>query len=181
MGLFLQAVVALHAGEGAVRAALAEMEKNGDMGLVASECQCRESRKGTAVLCNEACAGYGDLAKGLSEALEQPVLLLYIYDEDFWGYFFYEGGRELDCFQPIPDYFEEVPEEERGRMLGNSGLVSEYFGVEEAEIEGYLTEWTEEKLECYEEKAYADDEFGQCDCWQMADFMRRLGFPYEWE
>lgn len=27
-------------------------------------------------------------------------------------------------------------------------------------------------------KAYPDDEFGMGDCWQMADFMRKLGLPY---
>ena len=30
-------------------------------------------------------------------------------------------------------------------------------------------------------KAYEGDEFTLGDCWQMADFMRKLGYPYEFE
>lgn len=48
-------------------------------------------------------------------------------------------------------------------------------------IKRYLVFWTEEMLNNYEKKAYEDDEFGQCDSWQMADFMRKLGYPFEYE
>ena len=45
-------------------------------------------------------------------------------------------------------------------------------------MERYIRFWTEDMMEQYEQPAYPGDEFGQCDCWQMADFMRKLGFPY---
>lgn len=178
MGLFLQTVLVLNGNENAVKATLEQVEKDSDIDLAASECQYQSLPKGTSVLLNENCTGYGELAQTLSDKLARPVLLLYIYDEDFWGYFFYENGRELDCFQTMPDYFEENSEEDNLHAGGNSRLIAEYFGVEEAEINKYFRVWTEELLDDYEAKAYEDDAFGQCDCWQMVDFMRKLGFPY---
>ena len=47
-------------------------------------------------------------------------------------------------------------------------------------IDNYLRFWTEEVFEEEGKKAYADDEFDIGEDWQMADFMRKLGYPYEW-
>ena len=107
---------------------------------------------------------------------------LYLYDDDFWGYFCCENGELLDEFNPMPDYFEEASEEERQRVAGNSALIAERFQVPEAEVAGYLKAWPEDILDADEtEKAYESDEFSQGDCWQMADFMAKLGYPYDWE
>lgn len=179
MGLFLQIVLVLDENEAAVKAVLEQIEKEDSMDVIASECRFQSRPKGTAVLLNEHCTGYEDLAQTLSERLTRPVLLLYIYDEDFWGYYFHVNGRALDCFQTIPDYFSDGSEEEALDAVGNSGLIAKVFGIEEAEIEKYITVRTEEQMEDLEGKAYEGDEFGQGDCWQMADFMRKLGFPYE--
>lgn len=179
MGLFLQTVLVLNKNETGVKAALERIEKVASLDVVASECKFQSRQKGTAVLMNENCMGYEELAQTLSEELVSPVLLLYIYDEDLWGYFFYENGRVLDCFQTVPDYFSDDSEEEALAAEGNSGLIAKYFGIEESEIEKYLAARTEEQLEFSKGKAYEDDEFEQDDCWQMADFMRKLGFPYE--
>ena len=102
---------------------------------------------------NENCLGYEELAETLSDELVRPVLLLYIYDEDFWGYYFYENGKSLDCFQTVPDYFSDGSEEEALAAVGNSGLIAKYFGIEESEIEKYLAARTEEQLEFSEGKA----------------------------
>ena len=179
MGLFLQTALVLNKNEAGIKAALERIEKDASLDVVASECKFQSRQKGTAVLLNENCLGYEELAETLSDELVRPVLLLYIYDEDFWGYYFHVNGRALDCFQTIPDYFSDGSEEEALDAVGNSGLIAKVFGIEEAEIEKYITVRTEEQMEDLEGKAYEGDEFGQGDCWQMADFMRKLGFPYE--
>ncbi len=179
MGLFLQTALVLNKNEAGIKAALERIEKDASLDVVASECKFQSRQKGTAVLLNENCMGYEELAETLSDELVRPVLLLYIYDEDFWGYYFYENGKSLDCFQTVPDYFSDGSEEEALAAVGNSGLIAKYFGIEESEIEKYLAARTEEQLEFSAGKAYEDDEFEQDDCWQMADFMRKLGFPYE--
>lgn len=180
MGLYLQTAVIPNCSERAARAAIEKMEAIPELELTAADCRCRELQNGVNILLNDGCMGYEGLAKALSLELKQPVMLLYILDEDYWGYYFYENGKELDSFNPMPDCYEEVSDEERRRLAGNSGVIAEYFQIAPEGIERYLVQWTEAYLDDYEAKAYEDDEFGRCDCWQMADFMRKIGYPYEW-
>lgn len=177
MGLFLQTAIIPNCKAQEVREAVENAAEYVEL-LDPAQCGYRESEQGVTVLFNEGGCGYEELAKGLSEELPSPVLLLYIYDEDFWGYYFYEGGAELDRFSPMPDYFEEYSPKERQRCAGNSALLARYFQVEQGDIERYLRFWPQDMMEQYEQPAYPGDEFGQCDCWQMADFMAKLGFPY---
>lgn len=181
MGLFLQAAVILNCGEDAARAAIKSLAgKNGDFELVEKECRMCERNRGVNILFNESANGYEQLAEALSLETGHPVLLMYIYDEDYWGYFLYENGRQIDCFNPMPDYFVPVSEAEKAACVGHSEVISDYFGVTGAMVEGYLKPWTESMLKEPDKKAYEEDEFGQCDCWQLADFMKKIGFPYEW-
>lgn len=184
MGLFMETAIIQNGEENIVKAALERIEDTkSSFALSASECQYQKYDKGVLILFNEGCNGYDELAKELSEEINSPVLLLYIYDDDFWGYYFYENGKEIDCFYPMPDYFDEGVTQERLNYLLDKKVIVEYFGVEEKEIENYLVLWSEdleEQVYISDIKAYEDDEFGQCDCWQMADFMRKLGYPYIW-
>ena len=179
MGLFLQTVILPRTHQGEAAAAMEKIaEENPDFELDPKECQYLQREGGAQILCE--CIGYDSLAEALSLKIPQPVLLLYIYDEDFWGYYLYENGKELDQFCPMPDYFEEVSQEERSQQAGDSAILSRYFGVTPESVQKYLCFWTEEMLEG-EGKAYPEDEASQCDCWQMADFMNKLGFPYEFD
>lgn len=186
MGVFLQTAIIPDCKEAEAREAVERVaqklscEKYEITDLIPEECQFKVQGKGISILFNEDCVGYEFLAEAISKEAGKAVLLLYIYDDDFWGYFLYENGSQIDQFNPMPDCLEEVSEEERQEMKGNAKAISEYFHVEEALIEKYLVYWTEEMLEGEETKAYEEDEFVQCDCWQLADFMRKLGYPYEW-
>lgn len=183
MGLFLETAVILDCNETTARNALKKAENlpgNNTMEIVASECSYKELGQNTLVLLNNGCCGYAELTQVLSEDLHRPVLLLYIYDEDQWGYYFYENGKELDIFSPVPDYFQEVSEEARKRVAGNPSVISKYFHVREEDIKNYLIFWTEDVLDEDEKKAYEEDEYAIGDCWQMADFMKKIGFPYNW-
>ena len=135
---------------------------------------------GVKVLLSEMCCGYEDIPKEISEKLMCPVLLCYIYDGDYWGYFFYENGKELNVFNPIPDYFEDISMEQRKHLAGNSEIISKYFNIENAKIKNYLQEWTEDILEAAEKRAYEGDECCIGEDWQMADFMKAIGYSYDW-
>ena len=160
------------------------LDRKGDdpsWNLVPAECQYREYGGGTAVLLSDMCAGYDAMTQELSEELACPVMLCYIYDGDFWGYFFFDSGRAVDTFMPMPNYFEEVPEEEQKKAAGSSSVIAGYFDVDEADIRNYLRRWPDGIWDSDEEaRAYDGDEACIGQDWQMADFMRALGYPYEW-
>ena len=157
MGLFLQNVILLDCDEKTAKAALKKAEQISDssmLELVPEECQFQQFPKGVSILLND----------------------------HFWGYCFYDKGEVLDVFTPLPDYFETASEKDRRESSGNSGIIASYFDIEEDSIKNYLVSWEDLIMEDdFEARAYADDECGQCDCWQMVDFMRKLGFPYEWD
>ncbi len=143
--------------------------------LIPDECQYVESAGGVSILINDSCIGYDSLAKVVSGESGKVVLLLYIYDGDYWGYELYDKGAFTDQFNPVPDYFDQVSEEDLKKSEGNAQIIASYFHVEQASIEKYLVRWSEDTMDV---KAYEDDEFGYED-WQMADFMRKLGYPYD--
>ena len=195
MGLFLQTAIIPDCRETDVRNAVAavaerysqELEgphvgesKYDIIDLIPKECKYQSTQSGISILFNEDCIGYDSLAGALSEELSKAVLLLYIYDGDYWGYFLYDKGLEIDQFVPMPDYFEEATEEKLQQVKGNADMIAKYFHVDKASIEKYIVFWTNSMMKNYSVKAYEDDEFGQCEDWQMVDFMRKLGYPYEW-
>ena len=61
------------------------------------------------------------LAKELSRLSQNPVMLLYLCDGDFWGYDFY-GGKEEDHFSTMPDYFDSISQAEKERLAGNPAV-----------------------------------------------------------
>jgi len=173
MGLFLQTVL-FPGGEGqACRAAVQQAAEDMDLNIQPDECRWRLYEKGPAVLMNDGCCGYGDLAEKLSGRLPCPVLVLFIHDDDYWGYFLWKNGAELNQFHSLPDYFG------RGnppRKPADAALMAQTFGVEREAIENYLLPWEEEQMGNF---AYEGDAFAIGDCWQMAGFMAALGFDYD--
>lgn len=181
MGLFLQTAIIQNCKKDEVEKVVRELADVSRFGLVPEECDYVVFDKGVSILFNDHCIGYEKLAEAISKEVKRPVMLLYIYDEDFWGYFLYDNGEEIDWFSPMPDCLEEISEDEYKKFSGNSRIISKYFGVDEDIIKKYLVYWTEELMDDYDAKAYEDDEFEQCNCWQMVDFMKKIGYPYLFE
>ncbi|MDE6232426.1 MAG: hypothetical protein K2M60_03650 [Lachnospiraceae bacterium] len=117
-----------------------------------------------------------ETAKEISLKRRCPVLSVYIYDGDYWGYMLYLSGEIKNEFATMPDYFEDS-EEVVFRYTANVPLLSQSFTVSEKQIERYLCHWTDAMLEG-EDFAYEDDEFPYSDAWQMVDFLKTLGFRY---
>ena len=127
------------------------------------------------------CLGFATLAKTLADLSENPVMLLYIYDGDFWGYDFY-GGKEEDHFRTRPDYFGPVSPREKQRLSGNPTALSGWLPTWDTEMmRRYLVHWSDLDEEAMEETACPDDQFTYGDCWQMTDFMAQLGFPWAFD
>lgn len=182
MGLFLNVMIVPGKRQWAVAWALKQLSAgNREWRLLPKQCRYLSRKQGVMVLLNEEYSGFDGVARRCSEQLKCPVLLSYIYDGEFWGYFMFDWGREVDRFSAMPDYLEELTPQEMQRFAGRSDVIARYFGVAPERISGYLRFWPEELFEgAVESCAYEDDEFGIGTDWQMADFLKAIGWPYEW-
>jgi hypothetical protein len=119
----------------------------------------------------------------LSAELGKPVFMFHIHDGDLWMYTLHETGRQVDQFNPVPDYWGDLEEEELRSWQGNPEEVANRVpGISPENIARYLVRWGDEVFESDERtKAYPDDEFYYGDDWQLLDFMKRLQleFPSE--
>ena len=106
MGVFLQFALFPGCQEEAARQAVEGAARNPQFTVDLDQCLYSASYEGTQVLIAGE-LGFDALAKELSRLAPNPVMLLYLYDGDFWGYDFY-GGREEDHFSTMPDYFEQM-------------------------------------------------------------------------
>ena len=122
--------------------------------------------------------GWEEASKYLSETLGVPVISLHIHDGDLWMYVLYREGEEVDQFNPIPDYWsEDVSPEELSSWAGDAAVVAETWdGVDAGSIEKYLVTWDLDDDE--PGKAYETDQHLIGDCWQIVDFMGKLGLTY---
>ena len=181
MGLFLQTALFPGCDESIARDAVEAAATNPAFYIDLEACRYAQSYEGTQVLIEGDTLGFAPLAKALSDVAENPVLLLYIYDGDYWGYDFY-GGDEEDHFNTVPDYFGPVSPEEKQRLTGNPAALSGWLPTwDTGMMRRYLVHWSDLDEEAMEETACPDDRFTYGDCWQMTDFMARLGFPWAFD
>ena len=126
----------------------------------------------------EEATGEFDRIARISKELDTTVFALHIHDGDMWIYTLYKSGEQIDQFNPIPNYWEEVSPEERERWKGNADLiVQNWTGVTKEEIERYLVIHDTPGFDS-KTKAYPSDEFEPEDAWQVCDFLQKLGTPY---
>lgn len=136
----------------------------------------QSSKSATTVLYPDGFADWDDLSKYLSLELLKPVFSFHIHDGDLWMFVVFDQGQEVAWFNPVPDYWGEVADDQRERWAGNAQTVASFIpGLAAASIERYFVPWTEDVLE-EERKSYDDDKFAIGVDWQLTDFMGRLGF-----
>ncbi len=121
---------------------------------------------------------WDEASQYLSKALNTSVVSLHIHDEDLWMYVLFSKDEQVDQFNPIPDYWsDKLSDAERQAWAGNAAIVAQHWpGLVPEAISNYLFQWDLNEYDS--DNAYADDEFPYNDCWQITDFMRRLGLAY---
>lgn len=172
MGLFLYVLAFPGGKEETCRAALERKIENPDHNIWPDKCDWHMFPKGPAVQLNDGAVGF-DYPEPLSRVVSCPVLLAYIYDDDYWGYELWHKGRELDRFASLPDYFGQGSPPSKP---GDAELMARLFGVEPERIARYLLPWEDEDTG---NRAYHEDQAAAGDSWQMADFLGALGFDYD--
>lgn len=185
MGLFLSMSAVVDADKDAVAAALSKFAQSRDGSchlapgkktedpntLVLFE----QNRRSTIVYPGEF-FDWDAASQFLSAELKTPVFSFHIHDGDLWTFIAFADGEPATQFNPVPDYWDSS-NEEACAWAGNAVKVASLVpDVDSKIIEPYLTRWNFEPEE--PKKAWPDDEFATLDCWQLLDFMRRLGFKY---
>jgi len=119
------------------------------------------------------------LTQSLSEKLNVPVFQFHIHDGDLWMYELFVSGKLVDRYNPTPDYWSQVSDEERNSWKGNSKVLSSVLNIQESSVKPYLIPWTQEMLNSTSQpKAFPEDEFNITSEWAMVDFQKKLGIEY---
>lgn len=137
-----------------------------------------ETARGVTVMYPGRFTGYANLSQRLSATLMKPVFAFHIHDGDLWMYEFFADGQLVDLFNPWPRYwtrkFDPPAPAEWAAYAGN--IAAHLPGVDRAAIARYLVSWEDDAGErVLEGKAYPEDHFGYGDCWQLLDFIAKLG------
>ena len=70
---------------------------------------------------------WDELSGHLSQELQCPVFSFHIHDGDLWLYNFFVRGEQIGCFNPIPDYWGEVSDEEVQNVKGDASVISAHW------------------------------------------------------
>ncbi len=188
MGLFLSMSGVIGPSESALVDSLQAYAKSNDGFLKAEKLTTEddgclvisEGVRGITVLYPSGFCEWDDASLFLSLQLSKPVFSFHIHDGDLWMYSLYENGQFVDQFNPLPDYWQELTEEDRKMWAGSALRVAKRVpGLAPEEVSKYLVFWGDDVLESDErKKAYPTDEFYYGDDWQLTDFMKKIGLDY---
>lgn len=121
---------------------------------------------------------WDEASQFLSSQLASPVFSFHIHDEDLWMFVLFDKGEAVAQFNPLPEYWDDtISDEERAAWSGDAAAIASHVaGVAADAIRPYLRHWDFDQED--PGKAFPDDQFHFHDCWQMCDFLRRLGLTY---
>ena len=90
----------------------------------------------------------------------------------------FDRGNQVAQFNPLPEYWDDnISDEDRAFWAGDAAAVAARIpGLAPRAIEPYFRHWDFEEEE--PGKAFAEDRFGYHDCWQLCDFMGKVGLKY---
>ena len=188
MGLFISMSGVVGATEDCVLDALRAYAENNEGSLKQEELSTEdagclvisEGFGGVTVLYPGDFLDWDGAAEYLSKQVQRPVFSFHIHDGDFWMYLLYEDGEIVDQFNPMPDYWKELEDDERLSWKGDAAAIARRIpGLASDHIVKYLKQWNDGMFDSSgREKAYPSDRFYYGDDWQLVDFMQKLGFDY---
>jgi len=138
---------------------------------------CEESPKHrTLVVFSDETEHVDEICQALSIELKLPVFYFHVHDGELWLFHLYHDGKLVDRFTQLPDFFGDLDKASRESWRGNAKLIAELWpDVRHQDIAKYLVFQHDASSE---RKAYRDDEFDPWECWQVCDFMAKLGLEY---
>ncbi len=162
-----------------VAAVLASVDRVRDaLSALHSEAECHTAQADRTLVFYEEATGDFDRIQALSRELGTAVFACHIHDGDLWLYEFYLAGRLTDKFNTLPSYWQQLTPEQETEWKGDADVLAEHWPNLTADsVRRYLRN-QEDYLDLSAGKAYADDVYGYADCWQLTDFLRKLGTPY---
>jgi hypothetical protein len=185
MGIFLSLSGVINKQDHEVEAALGKFASSVEGGLING--QIEEDHPNvtiiaiqaphTAVLYPNDFVEWDDASLYLSIELQTSVFSFHIHDEDLWMFQLFHKGEMVSRFNPVPDYWQDViSDQELQSWKGDAARIAEYVpGLIASTIEKYFIRWDSLGEE---DKAYPEDEFEYGDCWQLVDFMEKVGLYY---
>lgn len=121
---------------------------------------------------------WDEASRYLSSHLKVPVFSFHIHDEDLWMFLLFDKGEQVAQFNSLPEYWDDsMSDEERRSWTGDAAsIASRLPDVAPEAISPYLRHWDMDDEA--PGKAFPDDQFNYNDCWQMCDFLKRIGLTY---
>ena len=122
--------------------------------------------------------GWDQASQDLSKSLDVPVFSFHIHDGDLWMFMLFDKGEVVGKFNPLPEYWDDnVSDEERAAWSGDAATIAACIpGLAPEAIRPYLRHWDFDDTN--PGKAFPEDQFSFHDCWQLCDFMRKIGLRY---
>jgi hypothetical protein len=120
----------------------------------------------------------GEASQYLSAQLNAPVFAFHIHDGDLWMFVLFDKGKQVAQFNPVPEYWDDnISDQKRAYWSGDAvRIASSIPGLAPDAISPYLRHWDLDDKD--RGKAFPDDQFHFHDCWQMRDFIRRIGLRF---
>ena len=121
---------------------------------------------------------WDEASRHLSSELSAPVFSFHIHDEDLWMFVLFDRGEPVAQFNPLPEYWDDgISDDEKASWAGDAAKIATHVpGVTADAIGPYLRHWDFDDE--HPGKAFPDDQFHFQDCWQMCDFLKRVGLTY---
>lgn len=121
---------------------------------------------------------WDEASRYLSLQLSVPVFSFHIHDGDLWMFLLFDKGEQVAQFNPLPEYWDDsISDEERTSWAGDAAsIASRLPDVAPEAISPYLRHWDLDEED--PGKAFPGDQFPFNDCWQMCDFLKRIGLTY---
>jgi hypothetical protein len=188
MGLFLAMSGVISANQAEVENAMRKFAANNNGSLKEKQLSSdnencliiSKGSNGITVMYPNEYVTWDETSEFLSRELGKPVFSFHIHDGDLWMYQLFDKGEFVDRFNPVPDYWQELEEDERTEWRGDAEKVAKHIpGLNPGIIANYFIFWGAEIFESSDrKKAYPDDNYFFGDDWQLVDFMQRLGLTY---
>jgi hypothetical protein len=125
-----------------------------------------------------------EFSEHLGDLTQKPWLRLRLQEGSLWDYELVEGDVSLDLFSTLPEYWDypDVNPATIAEWQGKPEVLARAFHLPVEAIDRYLLHWGYQEVSeedgythVRQGKAYPEDEAEYGDCYQIFDFLRRLG------